>query len=146
MGASPSPSILRPSGIGRQTCYLLGLEIAAVTSASCQNTMPAYTAMLPADSEVMIAVSRDNDIVRVEVRDRGSGIERGQLQNIFERFQRTDASRSRETGGYGLGLAIAKAMTEAYGGSIAAESQPGQGTMFSVRLPASKDSSASLKV
>ncbi|HWH60622.1 MAG TPA: ATP-binding protein [Terriglobales bacterium] len=100
----------------------------------------------PADSEVMIAVSRDNDIVRVEVRDQGSGIERGQLQNIFERFQRTDASRSRETGGYGLGLAIAKAMTEAYGGSIAAESQPGEGTMFSVRLPATNDPSASLKV
>jgi signal transduction histidine kinase len=89
----------------------------------------------PNDSEVVIAVSRDNASVRVDVRDRGPGIERSQLQHIFERFQRADASRSRRTGGYGLGLAIAKAMTEAYGGSIAAESQPGEGTIFSVRLP-----------
>ena len=90
----------------------------------------------PNDSEVVIAVSRENGIVRVDVRDWGPGIESGQLQHIFERFQRPDASRSRETGGYGLGLAIAKAMTEAYGGSIAAESQMGEGTTFSVRLPA----------
>jgi len=89
----------------------------------------------PPDKEVVIAVSRDNGNVRVDVRDRGPGIELGQLQRIFERFQRADPSRSRETGGYGLGLAIAKAMAEAYGGSIAAESQPGKGTIFSVRLP-----------
>lgn len=89
----------------------------------------------PDDSEVVIAVSRDNGSVRVDVRDRGRGIETNKLQHIFERFQRADASRSRETGGYGLGLAIAKAMAEAYGGSIAAESQPGAETIFSVRLP-----------
>jgi signal transduction histidine kinase len=91
----------------------------------------------PNDSQVVIAVSRDNGSARVDVRDGGPGIEKGQLQHIFERFQRADASRSRETGGYGLGLAIAKAMTEAYGGSIVAESQPGEGTVFSVRLPTS---------
>jgi signal transduction histidine kinase len=89
----------------------------------------------PDDNEVVIAVSRDNGNVCVDVRDRGPGIEIGQLQHIFERFQRADPSRARETGGYGLGLAIAKAMAEAYGGSIAAESQPGKGTIFTVRLP-----------
>jgi signal transduction histidine kinase len=92
----------------------------------------------PVGSEVVIAVSPDDGKVRVDVRDRGLGIERDQLQHIFERFQRADASRSRETGGYGLGLAIAKAMTEAYGGSIAAESRQGEGTVFSVRLPVSR--------
>ena len=89
----------------------------------------------PDHSEVIMAVSRDNGSVRVDVRNQGRGIETSKLQHIFERFQRADASRSRETGGYGLGLAIAKAMTEAYGGRIAAESQPGKETVFSVRLP-----------
>jgi two-component system sensor histidine kinase SenX3 len=89
----------------------------------------------PAGSEVEVMVSHDNGNARVDVRDRGPGIPKDQLQHIFDRFQRADASRSRETGGYGLGLAIARAMTEAYGGSIAAESQPGEGTIFSVRLP-----------
>lgn len=89
----------------------------------------------PAGSQVEVTVSHDNGNARVDVRDRGPGIPKDQLQHIFDRFQRADPSRSRETGGYGLGLAIAKAMAEAYGGSIAAESQPGKGTIFSVRLP-----------
>ena len=89
----------------------------------------------PAASQVVVSISKENGHARVDVRDHGPGIDPQELQVIFDRFHRADASRSRETGGYGLGLAIAKAMVEAYGGSIAAESVAGDGTTVSVRLP-----------
>ena len=86
-------------------------------------------------SEVNVSVSTDNGSVRVEVNDAGPGIDEEKLSHIFDRFHRGDPSRSRETGGYGLGLAIAKAMVEAYGGSIQVESRLGNGTKFSVQIP-----------
>jgi heavy metal sensor kinase len=89
----------------------------------------------PPGAEVYIRVVKNNGHARVDVQDQGPGIEQEKLNNIFERFHRADASRSRETGSYGLGLAIAKAMVEAYGGNIAAESGSGGGSTFSVRLP-----------
>jgi len=89
----------------------------------------------PPGGEVRLSISRDNGQARIEVRDQGPGIREQDLQNIFDRFHRSDASRSRETGGYGLGLAIAKAMVEAYGGTIAAETRPGSRTAFCVKLP-----------
>lgn len=89
----------------------------------------------PAGSEVRVSVSRENGNARVEVVDQGAGISEQDLAKIFDRFQRSDVSRSRETGGYGLGLAIAKAMVEAYGGTIAAKSRNGSGTIFCVELP-----------
>lgn len=89
----------------------------------------------PSGGEVHIRVAQNNGHARVEVQDQGPGIEHEKLNSIFERFHRADASRSRETGSYGLGLAIAKAMVEAYGGSIAAESSVGHGSTFSVVLP-----------
>jgi signal transduction histidine kinase len=88
----------------------------------------------PAGGEVRLSISRDDGNALVEVRDQGPGICEQDLQKIFDRFQRSDVSRSRETGGYGLGLAIAKAMVEAYGGTIGAETN-GAGASFSVKLP-----------
>ena len=72
----------------------------------------------------------------VEVEDTGPGISEADLPYIFDRFYRTDASRARVTGGRGVGLAIARAAVEAHGGSISATSQPGQGSRFTVTLPA----------
>jgi signal transduction histidine kinase len=89
----------------------------------------------PCGGEVRLSVSRENGHANVEVEDQGPGIREQDLQNIFDRFHRSDASRSRETGGYGLGLAIAKAMVEAYGGSIDAKTRNGSGTTFYVKLP-----------
>jgi signal transduction histidine kinase len=71
----------------------------------------------------------------VEVVDDGPGIPASELPHIFERFHRGDASRTRNTGGYGLGLAISKALVEAYGGTIEPESKPGEGTRMVVSLP-----------
>ena len=70
------------------------------------------------------------------VEDHGAGIPEKDLPRIFERFRRADPSRTRETGGFGLGLAIAKALVEAYGGTITPESTPGRGTRMTVTLPA----------
>jgi two-component system OmpR family sensor kinase/two-component system sensor histidine kinase BaeS len=68
--------------------------------------------------------------VRISVKDTGEGIEPEDLAHVFDRFYRADDSRSRSTGGVGLGLAIAKAWVEAMGGAIGAISQPGQGSIF----------------
>ena len=57
------------------------------------------------------------------------------LERIFDRFYRTDASRNSETGGEGLGLAIAKSIVEIHGGKIRAESEPGRNAVFIVNLP-----------
>lgn len=86
-------------------------------------------------SAVTLSVASENGHARVEVIDRGCGIEPAELPMVFQRFYRADDSRSRDTGGYGLGLAIVKAMVEAYGGSIQAESHPGEGTKMTVLLP-----------
>jgi signal transduction histidine kinase len=75
--------------------------------------------------------------IRVEVSDTGEGIAPEDLPHIFEQFFRGEKSRSRETGGAGLGLAIAKRIVEAHHGRIWVESQVGQGTRFSFVLPAS---------
>jgi signal transduction histidine kinase len=75
--------------------------------------------------------------VVVEVRDRGIGIDPQDLPRLFTPFFRTDRSRARGTGGTGLGLTLAKRIAEAHGGTISAESAPGEGTTFRVRLPPS---------
>ncbi|MDA1035413.1 MAG: ATP-binding protein [Chloroflexi bacterium] len=76
-----------------------------------------------------------NRKVRVSVRDTGSGIPEDELPQIFERFHRVDPSRTRATGGAGLGLTIAKQLVEAHGGTIHVESTLGEGSTFSFELP-----------
>jgi heavy metal sensor kinase len=89
----------------------------------------------PDGGAVEIGVERSNGRATVVVKDQGPGIAAGDLPHVFERFFRGDPSRNRATGGFGLGLAIAKALVEAYGGTISAESVPGQGTRMAVELP-----------
>jgi signal transduction histidine kinase len=73
--------------------------------------------------------------VRVEVQDTGEGIPAEDLPNVFDRFYRGEKSRSRATGGAGLGLAIAKGIVEAHAGQVGVESDLGQGTCFYFTLP-----------
>jgi len=86
-------------------------------------------------SRVLVTVSEQDHNAQVTVQDWGSGIAESELTHIFDRFHRADASRTRETGGYGLGLAITKAMVNAYGGAIVVASRVGEGTVMTVRLP-----------
>ncbi|HEY2819877.1 MAG TPA: ATP-binding protein [Candidatus Acidoferrum sp.] len=83
-----------------------------------------------------IALSAAENEVHIAVRDSGVGIETEELESIFERFHRSDKTRSRETPGAGLGLAIARWIAKVHGGTITAESKIGFGSVFHVRLPA----------
>jgi two-component system phosphate regulon sensor histidine kinase PhoR len=78
--------------------------------------------------------TRDGECV-FSVRDDGPGIPEAAQPRIFERFYRVDKSRSRELGGTGLGLAIVKHIAQLHGGSITVDSSPGQGSVFTLRLP-----------
>lgn len=84
---------------------------------------------------VTLAVHRDGGGARLEVRDRGIGIDAADLPRLFTPFFRTERGRAAGKGGTGLGLALAKRIAEAHGGTIEAESVPGDGTSFRVRIP-----------
>ncbi len=89
----------------------------------------------PAGSQVQLNLSVMNDAVELRVADHGEGIDPTSQPHVFDRFFRGDPSRSRATGGAGLGLAICKAVVEKAGGSVSLASAPGQGTIVTVRMP-----------
>ncbi|MCX7642303.1 MAG: ATP-binding protein [Armatimonadetes bacterium] len=80
----------------------------------------------------------DGKWVVINVSDTGVGIPPEHLPRIFERFYRVDKARSRQLGGFGLGLSIAKHLVESLGGKITVQSQVGKGSTFSIWLPANK--------
>jgi two-component system OmpR family sensor kinase len=91
----------------------------------------------PRGGTVALSLEEDDESVTFTVRDTGIGIAAGDLPHIFDRFWRADPARSRtgQRPGIGLGLAITKWIVEAHGGSIAVQSRPGRGSIFTVRLP-----------
>jgi signal transduction histidine kinase len=89
----------------------------------------------PKDGKINVTVQANEGMMQVSVTDTGEGIPQKDLPLIFERFYRVDKSRTRATGGSGLGLTIAKRLIEAHGGKIKAESKPGQGSTFTFFLP-----------
>ena len=82
-----------------------------------------------------ITVGCDSKYAYIMIKDNGIGIPESELPFIFERFYRTDISRSRKTGGSGIGLTIAEAIVKAHHGKISAESTEGKGSCFTVFLP-----------
>ena len=89
-------------------------------------------------SSVKITGKKHKQTVQVRIIDKGSGIKREELPYIFERFYRADSSRSKSSsGGYGLGLAIARKITDSHHGYIEVSSTMGKGTTFTVFLPSS---------
>lgn len=89
----------------------------------------------PANSAVKVECSLTEHRATVVIEDYGTGIRVEDLPHIFERFYRGDASRSRDTGGFGLGLSIAKAIVEKHNGQIEVDSTRGAGTTVRVSLP-----------
>jgi two-component system OmpR family sensor kinase len=97
----------------------------------------------PAGGRVTLRCRRAGGLAVLSVEDSGAGIAAADLPRVFDRFYRADAARARDPdeggrgagGGAGLGLAIAKGVAEAHGGTIEAASEPGRGSVFTVRLP-----------
>jgi signal transduction histidine kinase len=105
----------------------IGRVLANLTSNALRHTS--------ADGQVHLAAQRTTNGIEVEVRDTGEGIRPEDLPYVFDRFYRGEKSRSRATGGAGLGLAIARGIVEAHGGSIRVESEAGHGARFVFALP-----------
>jgi signal transduction histidine kinase len=89
----------------------------------------------PAQGEIRVHARRGASGVEVTVSDTGEGIRAEDLPRIFESFYRSEKSRSRTTGGAGLGLAISRGIVQAHGGEITVRSEPGRGSQFTFHLP-----------
>lgn len=89
----------------------------------------------PEGGEIVLRARRDGEVVRLEVLDEGPGIPPEVMSRVFERFYRTDDSRSRDEGGSGLGLAIARWVVDLHGGRIRAEAREPHGCRMVVELP-----------
>ena len=99
------------------------------------NLLANARAHTPAGSPVEVRVAECDGEVAVSVADHGPGIGAADVERVFERFYRTDPSRSREAGGTGLGLAIVAAVAEAHGGRVELDSEPGKGATFTLLVP-----------
>jgi signal transduction histidine kinase len=95
------------------------------------------------DSPITLRLRRDGDGVAIAVIDRGMGIDAADLPHIFTPFFRADRSRTRKTGGVGMGLTLVRRIVTAHGGSVEVKSSIGQGTEMCVRIPSSGPSPSS---
>jgi len=91
------------------------------------------------EGHISVELDANSGAAVMEIRDTGAGILATDLPHIFERFYRADESRSRDSGGTGLGLSIAKWIVEAHQGTISVASKVGEGSVFRVQIPLSKD-------
>jgi signal transduction histidine kinase len=89
----------------------------------------------PAGGNIAVHCEARNESAALSVSDTGIGISKEDAVHIFDRFWRADKARSREHGGAGLGLSIAKWIVEMHRGSIDVESEPGKGSTFYIRVP-----------
>ncbi|WP_199037628.1 sensor histidine kinase [Glycomyces salinus] len=89
----------------------------------------------PAGTRIEVTVTTDHDWAVLRVADQGPGIPAEHRQRIFDRFYRADPSRSRATGGSGLGLSIVASIVARHGGRVDLSSEPGEGTAIEVRIP-----------
>lgn len=89
---------------------------------------------LPDSGAIEVSVAETAEAVVVQVTDDGPGIPEADLGSLFEPFFRVDRSRSKKSGGYGLGLSICKRVVEAHGGRIAVENNPDRGARFTLTL------------
>jgi len=90
----------------------------------------------PAGGRVIVYTSAEGAGATLSISDTGPGIAPEHLPKVFDRFYRADVSRNRRTGGAGLGLAICKTIAEAHGGKLEVASGAGQGSTFTLWLPA----------
>lgn len=89
----------------------------------------------PDGGQIIVRTGLANNMVRLEVRDNGPGIEANHIPHIFDRFYKVDQARTSGRGGVGLGLAFVKKIVEAHGGQVMVESVVGEGSTFTIALP-----------
>ncbi len=118
----------RPVAISRKDCDLL-----------CTNILQNALEHSPHGTVVCVTFLTEGSLVCMNIRDHGQGIAPELIPHVFEAFFRVDDGRDRRRGGTGLGLAICKAICDKAGGLIALESEPGAGTLVTVRLPCIPD-------
>ena len=94
---------------------------------------------------VGLTLARRGEHAVVEISDRGPAVPAEHLPYLTDRFYRVDGSRARDSGGRGLGLSIARAITEAHGGTLELASREGQGTTVRVALPAAGAANATTR-
>ena len=90
------------------------------------------------DSPIELAAARVGDSVAFQIRDKGVGLSADELPHVFDPFWRSERSRSRATGGVGLGLTLAKRIVDAHGGEINVASEVGVGTVVRITVPIAK--------
>jgi two-component system OmpR family sensor kinase len=90
----------------------------------------------PENGAITVSLTKDRKHIALKLKDNGPGIPEEHLPHVFERFYRSDSSRTRKYGGAGLGLAITQSLVEAHGGTINVQSKTGEGCTFEVLLPA----------
>lgn len=114
------------------------LGAASELESALRNLLTNAVRYTPAGGQISVDWRvRDGDGL-LSVRDSGIGIPPEHLPRLTERFYRVDHGRSRETGGTGLGLAIVKHIVQRHGGKLAIDSRPGQGSTFTLRIPAGR--------
>ena len=96
----------------------------------------------PQGGTITMGVARTKEGCVLSMKDNGPGIPGEELPKIFDRFYRSDSARKAESGGHGLGLSIARIIVVAHGGKIRVRSKVGEGTTFSVLLPAVQEQPA----
>ena len=102
------------------------------------NLLSNVRAHTPPETPVTVRLASPNGAAVIDVEDQGPGLSAEATERVFERFYRADESRSRASGGVGLGLAIVAAVARAHGGTVAAASEPGKRTTFTITLPLAK--------
>jgi two-component system OmpR family sensor kinase len=135
----------------RALSYAAGLAVTldaepATIEADSERLLEAVTNVLTnavrynvPDGQVSLRVTSADEQAVLEVRDTGIGIPAADLPHVFDAFFRGDPARSRDTGGAGLGLAVARAVVEQHGGTIECSSAPGEGTTIRMRWPAGRE-------
>ena len=115
------PTVIRADGVHLKRLFL--------------NLLNNAVRFTPEKGNITVNVQKNNKKLRISVSDTGAGIKPEHINKIFDRFYRTDASRSGSEGGSGLGLSIALSIAKIHGGDISVKSTPNKGSTFTVTLP-----------
>ena len=135
-------AIAEAGGISLSTATHPGLWVvgdAEQLEAAVTNLVQNAVAYSEPGARVAVTTHAADGRVEIRVSDNGIGISEADQARIFERFYRVDADRSRASGGTGLGLSIVKHVAHAHGGDVNLWSRPGQGSTFTLRLPAGQE-------